>query len=239
MINLDSITNENNKEHNEKWPYIPDHPYRILIIGGSGSGKTNTLLNLINEQHDIDKIYLYARDLNEPKYKILIKKRKDAGIKHLNDPNAFIECSNTMDDVYENINDYNPIRKRKKLIVFDDMIADIMGNRRFQTIIKELFIRCRKLNISLVFITQSYFSAPKDVRLNSTHYLIIKINNRRELQNIIINNSADIDYQGFMKIYREYTKRPFNFLTIDTTLPASNRLRFRKNLFDSYKNDSN
>ena len=134
MINLDNITNKNNKEHNEKWPYIPDHPYRILIIGGSGSGKTNTLLNLINEQNDIDKIYLYARDLNEPKYKILIKKCKDAGIKHLNDPNAFIECSNTMDDVYENINDYNPIRKRKKVIVFDDMIADIKSNKRFQAI---------------------------------------------------------------------------------------------------------
>ena len=149
MINLDSITNENNKKYNEQWPYIPDQPYRILIIGGSGSGKTNALLNLINEQNDIDKIYLYARDLNEPKYKILIKKRKDAGIKHLNDPNAFIECSNTMDDVYENINDYNPIRKRKKLIVFDDMIADIMTNRRFQAIIKELLIRCRKLKFHL------------------------------------------------------------------------------------------
>ena len=180
MINLDSITNENNKEHNKKWPNIPDHLYRIIITGGSGSGKTNALINLINEQNDIDKIYLYARDLNEPKYKILIKKRKDAGIKHLNDPNAFIECSNTMDDVYENINDYNPIRKIKKLIAFDDMIADIMTNKRFRAIIKELFIRCRKLHISLVFITQSYFSVPKDVRLNSTHYLIMKINNRRE-----------------------------------------------------------
>ena len=107
MINLDGIANENNKKHNEKWPYIPDHPYRILIIGGSGSGKTNALLNLTNEQNDIDKIYLYARDLNEPKYKISIKKCKNAGIKHLNDPNAFIETSNAMDDVYENIHDYN------------------------------------------------------------------------------------------------------------------------------------
>ena len=181
MINLDNITNENNKEHNKKWPYIPDHLYRLLMIGDSGSGERNALLNLINKQNDIDKIYLYAKDLSGPKYEILIEKHENAGIKYLNDPNAFIECSNTMDDVYENINDYNPSRKRKILIVFDDMIADIMTNKELKAIIKELFIRCRKLNISLVFITQSYFSAPKDVRLNSKHYLIIKINNRREL----------------------------------------------------------
>ena len=93
IINLDSITNKNKKKDNEKWPYIPDHPYRILIVGsGSGSGKTNAMINLINEQHDIDKIYLYARDLSKPKYDYLIKKRKDAGIKHVNDPNAFTEC---------------------------------------------------------------------------------------------------------------------------------------------------
>ena len=134
------------------WPYIPDHPYRILITGGSGSGKTKTLINLINKQNYIDKIYLYARDLSEPKYEYLIKKREDAGIKHLNNPNAFIECSNTMDDVYENIHDYNSSRKRKILIVFDDMIADIMTNKKFQAIIKELFIKCRKLNISLHLI---------------------------------------------------------------------------------------
>ena len=113
MINMDSITNETNKENNEKWPYIPDHPYKILIIGGSVSGKTKALFNLINEQDDIDKIYLYAKDLSEPKYEFLIKRRKDAGIKHLNDLNAFIECSNTMDDVYDNIDDYNPDSKKK------------------------------------------------------------------------------------------------------------------------------
>ena len=163
----------------------------------------------------------------------MIKNRKNAGIKHVNNSKAFIECSNTMDDVYENIDDYNPSRKRKVLIIFDDMIGDIMSNKKFQAIIKELFIRCRKQNISLVFITQSYFSVPKDVRLNSTHYLIMKINNKRELQNIAINHSADIDYKDFIKIYRECTKEPYNFLTIDTTLSSSNPLRFGKNLFDT------
>ena len=181
MINLDGITNENNKKHNEKRPYIPDHPYKILITDGSWSGKTNALINLINEQNDFYKIYLYARDLSEPKYEYLNKKLEDAGIKHINDQNAFINCSNTMDDVYVNIHDYNPSRKRKILIVFDDTIADIMTNTKFQAIIKELFVRCRKLNISLVFIRQSYFSVAKDVRLNSTHYFIMKINSRREL----------------------------------------------------------
>ena len=153
--------------------------------------------------------------------------------------NSFIECSNTMDNVYENIDDYNLSRKRKILIVFDDMIADIMRNKKFPAIIKDLFIKYRKLNISLVFITQSYFPVPKDVRLNSTHYLIMKISKKRELQNIAINHSADIDYNDFLKIYREYTKEPYSFLTIDTTLPASDPLRFRKNLLPPYKNDCN
>ena len=107
---------------------------------------------------------MYAKDLSEPKYEFLIKRHEDAGTKHLNDLDAFIECSNTMDDIYENIDDYSPNKKRKILIVFDDMIADIVTNQKFQVRIKELFIRCRKPNISLVFITQSYFSVPKDVR---------------------------------------------------------------------------
>ena len=132
-----------------------------------------------------------------------------------------------MDDVYENISDCNPVRKRKKIFFFDDMVADIRTNKAFQSIIKEFFIGCRKLNISLVFITQIYFSVPKDVRLNSTHFLIMKINNRIELKTIAINHSADINYQDFKKIYRGCKKEPYNFLTIDTTLPASDPISFR------------
>ena len=96
-----------------------------------------------------------------------------------------------------------------------------------------MFIRCIKLNISLVFITQSCFFVPKDVRLNPTLYLIMKINNRKELQNVAINHSFDIDYEDFMKIYRECAKKPYNFLTMDTTLPAVDLSKFRKNLIDS------
>ena len=113
MINLDNIVNNNNEKHYEKWPYIPDRTYRILIIGGSGSGKRNTLLHLINEQKDFDKIYLHAKDLSESKYEYLTRNRQNAGIEHLNDSKAFIEYSNTMDDVYENSDNYNPKRKKK------------------------------------------------------------------------------------------------------------------------------
>ena len=129
--------------------------------------------------------------------------------------------------------------KRKILIVFDDMIADIMSNKKFQVLIKEFFIRCRKMNTSLAFITQSYFSVPKDERLNLPHYLIMKINNRKKSQNIAINVLTDIDYNDFVRIYRECTRKPYSFLTIDTTLPASDFLRFRKKLLPSYKIDSN
>ena len=125
--------------------------------------------------------------------------------------------------------------EKKNLIVFDDTITDIMKNTKLQPIIEELFIRCTKLNTSLVFITQSYFSVPKDVRPNSTHYLIMKINSKRELQNIAINHYAENDYQAFMNIYSECTKKPYNFLTIDTTSPASDPLRFRKNLFQEIR----
>ena len=126
-------------------------------------------------------MYLYAKDLNESKYQFLIKIREDEGKKLLNDTKAFIEHSNAMDDVQNNIDDYKPTRKRKILMIFDGKIADIKTNKKLQAITKELFIRCRKFK-SLVFITISYFSVLKEVRLNSTHYLIIKIHNKRELQ---------------------------------------------------------
>ena len=169
MINFDEYANENMEENNLNWPYIPDHLYRILIIGGSGTEKTNALLNLINNQKDIDKIYLYAKDPYEDKYQYLINKRESVGLKHFNDPKAFIEYSNDMHDVYKNIDNYNLNKENKILIVFDDMTADMIINKKLNSIITELFIRCRKLNISLVFINQSYFKVPKDVRNNSTH----------------------------------------------------------------------
>ena len=181
MFNLDDITT---KYDNKDWSF------RKLIIGPSGSGETNYLLNSVQKDNNIiDKIYLYAKDLEEPKYQLLMKKREQARIKNLEDKNAFIEYSNNMDGIYDDINDYNKKRKRKVLIVFDDMISHVMSNKKAQQVLKELFIRYRKLNISLCFLTQSYFSVPKDVRLNCTHYVIFKLNNKRELQNIAINHS--------------------------------------------------
>ena len=135
MINFDDYTNENKTEHNLEWPYIPDHPYSILIIGGSGSGKTNALLNLINNQPDIDKIYLFAKDPYEAKYKFLRNKRESVGLKCFNDLKAFIEYSNDMQDVYENIDEYNIDKERKILIGFDDMIADMINNKKLNSIV--------------------------------------------------------------------------------------------------------
>ena len=176
------------KQNNLKWPYIPDHLHRILIIGDSGSGKTNALSNLINNQPDIDKIYLYAKDPYKAKYQFSINKRERTGLKLLIDCKAIIEYSNDVQDVYKNIDEYNLGKKRKILIVFDDMIADMINNKKLNSIVTELFIRGRKLNISVVFITQSYFKVPKDVRLNFNHLFIMKIPNKREFQQIMLNH---------------------------------------------------
>ena len=231
MINFDDYVNENKTKHNKNWPYIPDHPYRILTIGGSGSGKTNVLLNVIVNQPDIDQIYFYAKDPYEAKYQYLINKRKGVGMNHFNDPKAFIVYSNDMRNAYKNVDDYNPDKENKILIVFDDMIADMIHNKKLNSIVTELFIRGRKLNISLAFITQSYFKVPKDVRLNTTHFLISKIPNRRELQQIAINHSPDINTNDFKNIYRKCTAETYSIFVNDTILASDNSLRFRKNLF--------
>ena len=199
----------------------------MLILGPSDSGKTNTLLHLINNFHPIDKIYLYAKDKDEKKYQFLINKRVQAGIKNLNDPHAFIEYSNDINDVLDDINNYNKNRDKKVLIIFDDMIADIMRSEKFKPIVKELFIRCRKLNISIVFITQSYFRAPKDSRLNSTHYILMNIGNKKELKSIAEENSSHLDFKDFLKIYNYCTKEPYSFMLVDTRPTA--RVTFKKN----------
>ena len=146
MVNFDDIKNIYIIEHDTNWPHIPGHPYRILIIGGSGSGRTSSLFNLISHQLDINKNYLYAKDLYEAKYQLLINKKEITGFKHLNDSKAFIEFSNDMDDSCNNIGEHNPNKKRQILIVFDDMIADMFINKKLNLIVTELFIRRRKLN---------------------------------------------------------------------------------------------
>ena len=217
MLNLDNIVSNKKKSSLED----NDWPFRMLIIGSSGSGKTNTLLHLINNLHPIDKIYLYAKDIHEPKYEYLINKREQAGIKNLNDPHAFIEDSDDMNDVLDGINNYNKNRDKKVLIVFDDMIADIEYNKNFKRIIKELFYRARKINVSIVFITQSNFRALKDARLNSTHYILMKIGNKKELKRIVEEKSGNLDYRYFLKIYNCCTRKPYSFMTIDTRPTAS------------------
>ena len=232
MINFDDHADENKTKDNLKRPCIPDHPYRILIIGGSRSGKTNALSDLIKNQSDIDKIYLYDKDPCKAKCQFLINKAESTGIKHFNDPKAFIVYSNDMQDVYKNIDEYNADKERKILIVSDDMIADMINNKNLNSIVTDLFIRGTKLNISIVFITQSYCKVPKDVRLNSNHFFIMKNPNKRELQQIALNHSSDINPKDFIKIYKIYTAERYSFLVNDTTLASDNPLRFRRNLFN-------
>ena len=185
---------------------------------------------MINNQQDIDKIYLYAKDPYDDKYQYLINKRESVGLKHCNDPKAFIKYSKDMHSVYKSIDNYNLNKENKILIVFDALIAHMINNKKLNSVVTELFIRCRKLNISLVFIGQSYFKVPKDVRNNSTHFFIMKVPNNRELMQIAINHSSDINTKDFIEIYRKCTDKPYPFLVIDTTLPSNNLLRFRKNL---------
>ena len=156
------------------------------------------MLNLINYKPDNDKIYLYAKYPYEAKHQLLINKRESTGLKHLNNSRAFIEYSNYVDDIFKNIEEYNPNKKRKILNVFDDMIADMLSNKKLNPVVTELFIRGRKLNIYLVFITQSYSAVPKNIRRNSTHYFIMNFPNNEVLEQIAFNNSSYIDFQVFI-----------------------------------------
>ena len=207
MFNVHCITKEDIKKHNPNWTQIPDHPYRILIVGGPGSVKKNALFNLINNQQDIDNIYLYAKDPYEAKNKLLINKREGAGIKYFNDYEAFIEYTNDKDDIYKNIEEYSQNKKRKTLIVFDDTITDMLSNKKLNPLVTELFIRGRKLNICRVFITQSYFVESKNIRLNSTHYFIMKISNKRELQQIALNHSSYVDFNNPLRFRKNLLER--------------------------------
>ena len=228
MLNLDNIISNKSENKDNNWPF------RMLIIEPAGSGKTNTLLHLINNLHPIDKIYLYAKDIHEPKYEYLINKREQAGIKNLNDTHAFIEYSDDMDDVLDDINNYNKNRDKKVLIVFDDMVADIEYNKKFKRIIKGLFYRARKINVSIVFIT--HFRALKDARLNSVHYILMKIGNKKELKHIVEEKSGHLDYKDFLKIYNYCTKEPYSFMTIDARPTAT--MVFRRNFTElPYKNN--
>ena len=152
-------------------------------------------------------------------------------MKKLNDPHAFIEYSSDMNDVLDDINNYNKNRDKKVLILFDDMIADIMRSKKFKAIVRELFIRCRKLNISIVFITQSYFRTPKDARLISTHYILMKIVNKKELKSIAEENSGHLDFKDFLKIYNYCTKEPYSFMLVDTRPTA--HVTFKKTFDES------
>ena len=202
--------------------------------------KSKCILEFNKQSTDIDRIYLFAKDPYEAKYQFLINKRESTGLKRFGDPKAFIEYSNDMQDVYKDINEYNEDKEHKLLKVFDDIIADMINNKKLNSIVTDLFIRGKKLNISLVFITQSYFKIPKYVRLNSTHVFIMEIPNKRELQQIALNHSSDINITDFANIYRKYTGEPYSFLVIDTMLSSNNPLRFRKNLFNIYnKNHDN
>ena len=172
----------------------------------------NALLNLINNQPDIDEILLYAKDASEAKYQYLISKREQAGLKHFDDPKAFIEYPNDMQDVYKKIEEYNLGKKRKILIVFDNMVADMINNKKLNPVVTEVFIRGRKSNISIVFIMHSYFKGSKDVRLNSTHSFIMKIPNRRGFQQIALNHSSDILFKDFYEdLQKMYFRTIFFF----------------------------
>ena len=177
-------------------------------------------------------IYVLKIHTKQDPYHLLINKRESTGCKYLNDSKAFVKFSNDMDDIYQNIEEYTASKKQKILIVFYNMIADVLSNKKRNPIVTEWFIRGRKLYIYPVFIAQSYFAVLKSIRLNSTHYFVMKIPHKRELQQIAFNHSSDTDFQDFMNLYKKCTAKPYSFLVIDTTFAPDNPLSFRKKLVE-------
>ena len=197
MLNYDEAVKTN---QNQNWSYVHYHLYRILIIGGLGLGKSNALLNLIKNQGPyVDKSFLYFKDALESKYQLLINRKEKLWIKYENNPKAIIDHSliidlQTIDDIYENLEEYNPTKKRKVLIVFDDMIADM------EAIVTEFYMKGRKFKVSVVFISKFYFKVFKTIRLNASHYFIMEKPNKGELQQIALNHSSDIEFNEFMNL---------------------------------------
>ena len=215
--------------HNPNWPYVPHCPYKVLVIGGSGSGKTNVLLNLINDQPpDIDKItYMSKIHLNQSISCLLMKKKK-VGIEKQKVPKQLIDYSLTVNDDYENLEGCNRTEKRIVLIVFDDIIEDMESNKELTPIVIEFFFRRRKLNIGLAFISQSSFKVPEAVKLNATHYFTKKVPKKGELQQIASNHLSEIDFKDFMKLCKHCIKQLHSISLNGKTLPLDHPSRFWK-----------
>jgi hypothetical protein len=235
IVNFDNVINEiyGKKEDGVQDHFCsPKHPFRMCIIGGSGSGKTNILLNLLFNYLKFDKIYLYAHDLEEEKYQFLIEYMTTLTKKYNKEKKKdlkLIEFSNNIKDVVDVDKIDDTIRN---ILIFDDMVLE-----RKQDAIEEAFIRARKKNTSCIYISQSYFKIPKTIRLNSTYFILNKIATRKEITQIASDHATTIEYDEFMKIYRKATEEPHTFLLIDkvsTELP----LQYRKNFDCLYIPDS-
>ena len=192
--------------------------------------KTIALLNLIDHAPDIDKTFIYAKDPYKAKYQLLINKKESKGLKELNDSKVFIQYWNGMDDICKIIEYHNTNKKQKVMIVFHDMVADIFSKKEPNPTVTELFIRGRKLNISIVFVRQAYFGVPKNIRLNSTHIFAMTIPSKRKIQQIAFNHSSDIDLQDVMRTCKKCTTKSYSFFIIDTTLASDNSSHFRNKL---------